>query len=101
MMDDAREASPEELERILDLPLEIYVEIGRRRVRISEMLSLQVGEVLELDVAAGSPLSVYANRVLVAQGEAVIVGERYGVRITQIVSPQERIRRLGGSRGGL
>jgi flagellar motor switch protein FliN/FliY len=101
MIDDAREASPEELERILDLPLEIYVEIGRRRVRISEMLGLQVGEVLELDVAAGSPLSVYANRVLVAQGEAVIVGERYGVRITQIVSPQERIRRLGGSRGGL
>jgi flagellar motor switch protein FliN/FliY len=101
MIDDARDASPEELERILDLPLEIYVEIGRRRVRISEMLGLQVGEVLELDVAAGSPLSVYANRVLVAQGEAVIVGERYGVRITQIVSPQERIRRLGGSRGGL
>lgn len=102
MIDEPREASPDELERILDLPLEVHVEIGRRRMRIGDLLGLQTGSVVELDGAAGQPLSIYANRVLVAQGEAVIVGERYGVRITEIVSPQERVRRLaGGGRGGL
>lgn len=101
MIDEQREASPDELERILDLPLEITVELGRRRMRISEMLGISVGSVVELDIAAGAPLSIYANRVLVAQGEAVIVGERYGVRITEIVSPQERVRRLGAGRGGV
>lgn len=84
------------LERILDLPLEIHVEIGRRRMRIGQLLSMTAGSVLELDALAGAPLSVYANRMLVAQGEAVIVGERYGVRITEILSPQERVRRLSG-----
>lgn len=96
MNEEHRESTPEDLERILDLPLEIHVELGRRKVRISELLGVGVGAVLELDVAAGAPLSIYANRVLVAQGEAVIVGERYGVRITEIVSPQERVRRLSG-----
>jgi flagellar motor switch protein FliN/FliY len=84
------------LDRVLDLPLEIHVEIGRRRMRIGQLLSMGVGSVLELDALAGAPLSIYANRVLVAQGEAVIVGERYGVRITEILSPQERVRRLSG-----
>lgn len=88
------------LERVLDLPLEIHVELGRRRMRISELLALQPGSVLELDVAAGTPLSIHANRVLVAHGEAVVVGERYGVRVTEIVSPQERVRRIGGLGGG-
>lgn len=96
MNEEHRESTPEDLERILDLPLEIHVELGRRKVRIAELLGIGVGAVLELDVAAGAPLSIYANRVLVAQGEAVIVGERYGVRITEIVSPQERVRRLSG-----
>jgi len=99
MTDEMRDSSPEDLDRILDLPLEIHVELGRRRVRISEMLKIGTGSVLELDVAAGGPLSIYANKVLVAQGEPVIVGERYGVRIIEIVTPQERIRRLGGKVG--
>ena len=87
--------SPHDLERILDIPLEIHVELGRRRMRIHELLGMEIGSVIELGTAAGSPLSIFANRVLVAQGEAVIVGERYGVRITDIVPASERVRRLG------
>lgn len=86
------------LERVLDLPIEVHVEIGRRRIRIGSLLGMSVGSVLELDAAAGAPLSIYANRTLVAQGEAVIVGERYGVRITEILSPEERARRISGDR---
>lgn len=86
------------LDRVLDLPIEVQVEIGRRRIRIGALLGMTVGSVLELDAAVGTPLSIYANRTLVAQGEAVIVGERYGVRITEILSPEERARRLGGDR---
>ncbi|MFK7988932.1 MAG: flagellar motor switch protein FliN [Sandaracinaceae bacterium] len=85
-----------DLDRILEIPLDIHVELGRKKMRIHELLSLDVGSVVELGTPAGTPLSIYANRVLVAQGEAVIVGERYGVRITDIVPASERVRRLGG-----
>lgn len=85
-----------ELERILEIPLEIHVELGRRRMRISELLSVGTGGILELNTQAGAPLSLYANQTLIAQGEAVVVGERYGVRVTDIISPRERVRRLGG-----
>ena len=84
-----------DVDRILDIPLDIHVELGRRRMRIEELLGMDVGSVLELGTAAGSPLAIYANRVLVAHGEAVIVGERYGVRITDIGPAHERVRRLG------
>ncbi|GAB5542133.1 MAG: FliM/FliN family flagellar motor switch protein [Sandaracinaceae bacterium] len=88
-----------DLDRILEIPLDIHVELGRRKMRIHELLELDVGSVLELGTPAGTPLSIYANKVLVAQGEAVIVGERYGVRITDIVPASERVRRLGGKEG--
>jgi flagellar motor switch protein FliN len=87
---------PEGIERILEIPLEITVELGRKRIRIGELLSVGVGSVVDLGTAAGSPLAIYANNTLIAHGEAVIVGERYGVRLTDIVSPNERVRRLGG-----
>lgn len=95
---EAREPqlSDNDIERILEIPLEVSVELGRKRMRISELLSLSVGSVLELGTAAGSPLSIYANNTLIARGEAVVVGERYGIRVTDIVSPKERVRRLGG-----
>ncbi len=84
------------LERVLSIPLTLHVELGRKRMRISELLELGAGQVVTLDVAAGTPLMLYANGTLVAEGEAVVVGDRYGVRITQIVSPEERVARLGG-----
>lgn len=87
------------LERILDIQLELRVELGHKRLKIAELLALEVGTVVDLGTAAGSPLSVYANDVLIAQGEAVLVGERYGVRITDIVPSSERVRRLGGKAG--
>jgi flagellar motor switch protein FliN/FliY len=88
-----------EIERILDIPLELTVELGRRRMRIGELLAMTAGSVIELTVPTGTPLAIYANRTLVAHGEAVVVGERYGVRITDIVSPRERVRRLGAPGG--
>lgn len=84
-----------ELDRILEIPLDITVELGRRKMRIHELLEIDVGSVVELGTPSGAPLSIFANNVLVAQGEAVIVGERYGVRITDIVPATERVRRLG------
>lgn len=87
---------PGGLDRVLSIPLTLHVELGRKRMRIAEVLELGAGQVLELEVAAGTPLSVFANGTLVAEGEAVVVGDRYGIRITQIVSPEERIARLGG-----
>ena len=95
---EAREQAPvpEGIERILEIPLEITVELGRKRIRIGELLSVGVGSVVDLGTAAGAPLAIYANNTLIAHGEAVVVGERYGVRVTDIVSPHERVRRLGG-----
>ena len=87
------------LERILDLPLVIHVQLGSRRMRISDLLELAVGSILDLDTAAGAPLDIYANQTLIAQGEAVVVGDHYGVRITEIVTPAERVKRIG-NRGG-
>lgn len=89
-------ANSDELERIMEIPLQIHVELGRKRMRISELLAVGTGTVVELSTAAGSPLSIYANQTLIAQGEAVVIGERYGIRITEIVSQRERVRRLSG-----
>jgi len=93
---DAIDGNNEELERIMEIPLQIHVELGRKRMRISELLAVGTGTVVELSTAAGSPLSIYANQTLIAQGEAVVIGERYGIRITEIVSQRERVRRLSG-----
>ena len=84
------------LDRVLEIPLAIHVELGRKRVKIRELMQVGAGTVLTLDLQAGAPLSIYANQTLIAEGEAVVVGERYGVRVTDIVSPAERVRRLGG-----
>ncbi len=98
-MDDL-EAGEDALERLLSIPLTLTVELGRKRVRIGELLKVGAGHVIELDIAAGAPLSIYANQTLIAEGEAVVVGDHYGIRITDIVSPAERVQRLGG-KGGL
>jgi flagellar motor switch protein FliN/FliY len=74
------------------------VELGHRRMRVDDLLQVAVGSVLELDTAAGAPLGIYANSTLIAQGEAVVVGEHYGVRVTEILTPSERVRKLGERR---
>lgn len=84
------------LDRVLEIPLTIHVELGRKRMRIRDLLEVGAGTVVELEVAAGSPLTIYANDTLIAEGEAVVVGDRYGIRVTDIVSPTERVKRLGG-----
>lgn len=89
-------ASDNGLDRVMEIPLTIHVELGRKRVKIRELMQVGAGTVLTLDLQAGAPLSIYANQTLIAEGEAVVVGERYGVRVTDIVSPAERVRRLGG-----
>jgi flagellar motor switch protein FliN len=84
-----------ELERILEVPLRIHVELGSRRMKVRELLEVTSGSIVELDTIAGTPLEIFANDTLVAQGEAVVAGEHYGVRITAIVSLNERFSSLG------
>jgi flagellar motor switch protein FliN/FliY len=87
-------AGDRRIDMLLDLPLDVSVELGRRRMSIQELLSLGPGSVIELDKVAGEPLDILINDRLVARGEAVVVNDKFGVRITDIVSPQERIMRL-------
>ena len=82
------------LDLLLDVPLELSVELGRTRMSIQELLSLGPGSVIELDKVAGEPLDILINDRLVARGEAVVVNDKFGIRITDIVSPAERIARL-------
>jgi len=84
-----------DLEFILDLPLEVSVELGRAKLLINDLLQLGQGSVVELNKFAGEPLEILVNNRLVARGEAVVVNEKFGVRITDIVSPMERVKQLG------
>jgi flagellar motor switch protein FliN/FliY len=82
------------MEFLLDIPLEISVELGRTKILINELLKLGQGSVLELSKLAGETLEILANRKLIARGEVVVVNEKYGIRLTEIISPSERIERL-------
>jgi flagellar motor switch protein FliN/FliY len=80
---------------LLDIPLEVTVELGRTRLELRELLALTSGSVVELGKAAGEPLDVLVNGKLVARGECVMVNDKFGVRLTDIVSRSERLARLG------
>lgn len=82
------------LDFILDIPLKVSVELGRAQVVIKDLLQLGQGSVLELDKLAGEPLEVLVNGKLVARGEVVVVNEKFGIRLTDIISPLERIETL-------
>src|SRR5271154_4852775 len=82
------------LDLLLDVPLEVSVELGRSRLSIQNLLALGPGSVVELDKLAGDPLDILVNGRLVARGEAVVVNDKFGVRITDIVSRAERVARL-------
>lgn len=70
---------------VLDVPVEVTIELGRRNMRIAEVLRLGPGSTLELDKVSGDPLDIYVNNQLIARGEAVVIGERYGVRLTEVL----------------
>ncbi|MBU4257536.1 flagellar motor switch protein FliN [Patescibacteria group bacterium] len=82
------------MELILDIPLEVTVELGRTRILIGELLKLGQGSVVELSKLAGETLEILANQRLIARGEVVVINEKYGIRITEIMSPAERIEGL-------
>lgn len=83
------------LNLIMDIPLKVTVELGRTRMVVSELLNLGQGSVVELSKLAGEPMEVLVNNKLVARGEAVVVNEKFGVRLTDIISPTERVEQLG------
>ena len=88
------DGSQRDMSLLMDIPVQLTVELGRKRVPIKHVLQLAQGSVIELDAAAGDPMDVLVNGCLIAQGEVVVVNERFGIRLTEIVTPSERIRRL-------
>jgi flagellar motor switch protein FliN/FliY len=86
--------SMKDLDFLLDIPLEISVELGRTRILVNDLLQLGQGSVIELSKLAGEPLEILINQKLVARGEAVVVNEKFGVRITDIISQTERVKQL-------
>jgi flagellar motor switch protein FliN/FliY len=96
--DGKPEGSPKEipnLDFILDLPLEVSVELGRARMLISELLQLGQGSVIELNKLAGEPVDIFVNQKLIARGEVVVVNDKFGIKMTDILSPTERVKQLG------
>ena len=90
-------SSQNDIQMVLDIPVQLTVELGRTKVPIKYILQLAQGSVVELDALAGEPMDVLVNGYLIAQGEVVVVNEKFGIRLTDIVTPSERMRRV--SRG--
>ncbi|HSE57254.1 MAG TPA: flagellar motor switch protein FliN [Nitrospiraceae bacterium] len=88
-------AGAKNLDVLLDIPMQVSVQLGTTRMIIRELLQLGQGSVVELDKLAGEPLEVLVNHRLVARGEVVVVNEKFGVRLTDVVSPVERVQKLG------
>lgn len=82
------------LDVILDVPVTVSLEVGRARMPIRNLLQLNQGSVVELEREAGDPFDVYVNGTLIAHGEVVVVNERFGIRLTDVISPAERVKRL-------
>jgi flagellar motor switch protein FliN/FliY len=83
-----------DINMILDIPVQLTVELGRTRIPIKHILQLAQGSVVELDALAGEPMDVLVNGYLIAQGEVVVVNDKFGIRLTDIVTPAERVRKL-------
>ena len=86
-----------DINMVLDIPVQLSVELGRTKVPIKYILQLGQGSVVELDALAGEPMDVLVNGYLIAQGEVVVVNDKFGIRLTDVVTPSERLRRV--SRG--
>jgi flagellar motor switch protein FliN/FliY len=87
--------SGRELNFLYDIPLQISVEVGRSKILLRDLLKMGEGYVIELDKLAGEPLDLYVNSKLIAKGEAVMVGDKFGIRLTDVVSTADRIENLG------
>ena len=87
-------ATHNDIEFILDIPVQLTVELGRAKIAIKNLLQLAQGSVVELDGLAGEPMDVLVNGCLIAQGEVVVVNDKFGIRLTDVISPAERIRKL-------
>lgn len=95
LSDDAVESDGEiNLDVILDVPVDISMEIGRTKISIRNLLKLNQGSVIELDRLAGEPMDVLVNGTLIAHGEVVVVNDKFGIRLTDVISPVERIKKL-------
>ncbi|GAB4165731.1 MAG: hypothetical protein Tsb0017_07820 [Geothermobacteraceae bacterium] len=92
---NAEAASPRSIDFLLDIPLNVSVEVGRSRILVKDLLQMGEGYVIELDKLAGEPLDLYVNSKLIARGEAVLAGDKFGLRLTDVISPAERIENLG------
>ncbi len=84
----------QDLEFILDIPLELSVELGKTKMIVNDLLQLGQGSIIELNKLAGEPLEVYINRKLIARGEVVVVNEKFGVRLTDVITPIDRVKTL-------
>ncbi len=88
------EGSPQNIDFLLDIPLEITVELGRAKIKIGDLLKLSQGSVVELDSMTDQPLEIFVNKKLMAQGEVVVVNDKFGIRLTNIISPGDRVKKL-------
>ena len=91
---DSGAVAGNDINMILDIPVQLTVELGRTRIPIKHILQLAQGSVVELEAMAGEPMDVLVNGYLIAQGEVVVVNDKFGIRLTDIVTPSERLRRL-------
>ena len=88
------DAPMRDINMVLDIPVQLSVELGRTKVSIKHILQLGQGSVVELDALAGEPMDVLVNGYLIAQGEVVVVNDKFGIRLTDVVTPSERLRRI-------
>ena len=88
------DSSTRDINMVLDIPVQLSVELGRTKVSIKHILQLGQGSVVELDALAGEPMDVLVNGYLIAQGEVVVVNDKFGIRLTDVVTPSERLRRI-------
>lgn len=92
---DSGKKESENLDLLLDIPLEITIELGRTRMLINDLLKLGQGSVIELTKEVGDTLEILANNRLIAKGDVVVVNKKYGIRLTEVISPMERVEKLG------
>ncbi|TYP00199.1 flagellar motor switch protein FliN/FliY [Geothermobacter ehrlichii] len=93
--ENTAESGSRGIDFLLDIPLNVSVEVGRSRILVKDLLQMREGYVIELDKLAGEPLDLYVNSKLIARGEAVLAGDKFGLRLTDVISPAERIENLG------